>query len=170
MRHRSRRLLGTSRRALAILAASFASVASCASERKPAATTQEDMVAVSRMLVTLDRLAAEADLEGLLEYVSEDAVFMLPDKASLIGIGQIRTWYRALYADYIVEMSHEPLETDVFGNVIVHRGNLRGTFQPKRGAASVKFDDKYLFVILKQPDGSLKIWRAIFNSNPTDSG
>lgn len=127
-------------------------------------------MAVSRMLVTLDRLSAEADLEGLLEYVSEDAVFMPPDEATLIGIRQIRAWYRSLYADFNVEMSHEPLETDVFGDIIVHRGNVRGTIEPKRGAKPITFDDKYLFVIRKRPDGSLKIWRAIFNSNPTDGG
>lgn len=127
-------------------------------------------MAVSRLLVTLDRLWAEGNLEGLLEYVSEDAVLMPPDEAALTGRRRIGAWQRAFYADFSVELSHEPLETDVFGDMIVHRGKVRGTLLPKSGAAPRTFDDKYLLVIRKRPDGSLKIWRAIFNSNPTDGG
>ena len=128
------------------------------------------MVAVSRMLVTLDRLAADGDLEGLLEYFSEDAVIMPPDKAALIGTRQIGGWLRALFDKFEVDVSHEPLETDVFGDVIIHRGNVRGTLQPKTGAAPLAFDDKYLFVIRRSPDGALKIWRAIANANPPGDG
>ncbi|MGD8867257.1 MAG: nuclear transport factor 2 family protein [Gemmatimonadales bacterium] len=128
------------------------------------------MVAVSRMLVTLDRLTADGDLEGLLEYFSEDAVMMPPDEAALIGTRQIGDWHRELLDNFDVDVSHEPLETDVLGDAIIHRGNVRGTLQPKTGGAPLAFDDKYLFVIRKSPDGSLKIWRAIANANPPGDG
>jgi ketosteroid isomerase-like protein len=142
----------------------------CTSSNGPASTTQEDMVAVSRMLVTLDRLVADGDLQGLLEYVSEDAVFMPPDEAAIIGRRQIGARYRALDAAFNLEVSHEPLETDVFGGIIINRGNANGTLQPPSGAAPTTFDTKYLFVIRRDPEGTLKIWRAIFNNNPPDDG
>lgn len=128
------------------------------------------MIAVSRMLVTLDRLAADGDMEAFLEYFSEDAVMMPPDEVALIGIRQIGDWHRALLDRFEVDVSHEPLETDVFDEVIIHRGNVRGTLRPKTGAAPVALNDKYLFVIRKSPDGSLKIWRAIANANPPVGG
>lgn len=155
---------------IASVAAAIVSVAACTSANGPASTTQEDMVAVSRMLVTLDRLAADGDLAGFLAHVSDDAVFMLPDEPAIIGKTQIGARYGALYEGFHLEMSHEPLETDVFGRIIIHRGNARGTLQPKTGAAPTPFDNKYLFVIRKDADGSLKIWRAIFNANPPKGG
>jgi ketosteroid isomerase-like protein len=153
-----------------IVATTIVAVVACTSANGPASTKQEDMVAVSRMLVTLDRLATDGDIEALLEYVSDDAVLMQPDEAAIIGRRRIGAWYRVLYEDFNVEISHEPLETDVFGHIIVHRGNAKGTLEPKSGAAPTAFDHKYLYVIRKEADGSLKIWRAIFNNNPAAGG
>lgn len=128
-------------------------------------TTQDDMVAVSRMTVSLDRIAAEADLEAFLEYVSEDAVYMPPDEPAIVGKQAIRNWYANHYEHFTVDLQHEPLETDVFGDIIIHRGNALFSMTPRAGGESMSAYNKYLFVIKKQPDGSLKIWRAIFNSN-----
>ncbi len=150
---------------LAILAAVVIAITCSRAADEPAGTTADDMVAVSRMLVSLDRLAAEADLESFLGYVSDDAVFMPPDESAIVGAQAIREWYANLYELFTLEMTHEPLEVDVFGNVIVHRGNAKGIMTPKAGGEPITFDNKYLFVIKKQPDGSLKVWRAIFNSN-----
>jgi hypothetical protein len=30
----------------------------------------------------------------------------------------------------------------------------------------VPFNNKYLFLFRRQPDGSLRVWRAMFNTNP----
>jgi ketosteroid isomerase-like protein len=162
-----RKSIVTIGRTLPVAVTAIASLIACTPGGRSTATTQEDMIAVSRMLVTLDRLAADGDLESLLSYLSDDAVFMLPDEAALVGRRQIGIWYRALFDEYQVETAHEPLETDAFGDMIVHRGNLRRVLRPKSGTAPTTFDEKYLFVIRKQPDGSLRIWRAAFNSNPT---
>ncbi len=156
----------SSRRKIRVVVTTIAAIIACTSADEPASTRQEDMVAVSRMLVTLDRLAAEGDVAGLLEYISDDAVFMPPDANTIVGSRQIGAWFGEFFDDFNVEMSHAPLETDVFGSIIIHRGDASGTLQPKNGAATIAFDNKYLFVIRKQADDSLKIWRAIFNNNP----
>ncbi len=154
---------------IAAFAAIIVSFVACTSANRPV-STQEDMVAVSRMLVTLDRLAADGDLDEFLTYVSDDAVFMPPDEPAIIGKTQIGAWYESLYEGFHLEMSHEPLETDVFGRLIIHRGNATGMLEPKDGAAPKAFDNKYLFVIRKDADGSLKIWRAVYNANQRKDG
>jgi ketosteroid isomerase-like protein len=163
-----RRAIKSAQRVTAFIATTILAVVACSSENRPASTTQEDMVAVSRMLVTLDRLAAAGDTEGLLEYVSDDAVFMPPNEGAIIGKRQISDWYGALFESFDVALSLEPLETDVFGRIIIHRGNATGTLQPRSGTAPTAFDTKHLFIIRKEADGSLKIWRAIFNDNPPE--
>ena len=156
----------SSKRKIRVVVTAITVIIACTSADEPASTRQEDMVAVSRMLVTLDRLAAEGDVAGLLEYISDDAVFMPPGSNTIVGSRQIGAWFGEVFDDFNVEISHEPLETDAFGSIIVHRGDVTGTLQPKSGAASIAFDNKYLFVIRKHTDDSLKIWRAIFSNNP----
>jgi ketosteroid isomerase-like protein len=135
-----------------------------------ATTTPDDMVAVARLMATLDRVVSEADLEGLAALVSDDAVYMLPEVPAIVGKRAIERWYRNLFETTSVEIHHEPLEMDAAGEYIIHRGVASGTMTPKSGGAPAEFDDKYLFVIRRTPDGSLQIWRAIFNSNaPTPS-
>ncbi len=95
---------------------------------------------------------------------ADDMVAVSRESAS-VGMQAIREWYANLYELFTLEMTHEPLEVDVFGDVIVHRGNAKGIMTPKARGEPIAFDNKYLFVIKKQSDGSLKVWRAIFNSN-----
>ncbi|KPK83172.1 MAG: hypothetical protein AMS25_00780 [Gemmatimonas sp. SM23_52] len=129
------------------------------------ATSEDDMVAVARMLVSLDRIAAEEDLEEFLSYVADDAVFMPPDEPAIVGVQAIAAWYRNAYHQVDFEMTHEPLEVDAAGDHIIHRGNATGTMTPEGGGEPIPLDNKYLMVLKKQPDGSLKLWRACFNSN-----
>lgn len=128
-------------------------------------TTEADMVAVARLMATLDRIQAEANLEEFLGLVPDDAVFMPPDEPALIGRRAIGEWYRSLYEVVQIDITHEPLEVDVFGDMVIHRGNARGTMTPKSGGEPIPFDNKYLMVLEKRPDGSLQLWRAVFNSN-----
>jgi ketosteroid isomerase-like protein len=155
---------------LAILAAVVIAVTCAREGEESAGTTPEDIVAVNRMLVSLDGIAAEADLESFLGYVSDDAVFMPPDEPTVVGKQAIRDWYAGLYERFALELTHEPRETDAFGDIIIHRGNATGRMAPRAGGEPISFDNKYLFVIKKQPDGSLRIWRAIYNSNEPAPG
>lgn len=153
------------KRSVGLLLAAGAALACSAAGDQGTTTTADDMIAVARLLATVDRIQAEADLDGFLGLVSEDAVYMPPDEAAVVGRRAIAEWYREFYDTIQMDVTHEPLEIDVFGAVIIHRGNARGTLTPKNGGEPIPFDNKYLMVIKKQPDGSLKIWRAMFNSN-----
>ncbi len=142
-----------------------AGLACSSSGDRGAATTEGDMIAVARLMVTLDRIQAEADLEEFLGLVPDDAVFMPPDEPAIVGRRAIGEWYQSLYDALRIDITHEPLEVDVFGDMIVHRGNARGTMTPRSGGEPIPFDNKYLMVLEKRPDGSLQVWRAVFNSN-----
>jgi ketosteroid isomerase-like protein len=150
---------------LAVIAAAVILITCTQGEPESASTMADDMITVSRMLVSLDRIAAEADVDEFLTYVSDDAVMMPPDELAVVGKRAISDWYATLYANYTVELKHDPLETDIFGDIIVHRGNASFTATPIAGGQPISQDNKYLMVIKKQPDGSLKIWRVVFNSN-----
>ncbi|MGD2153140.1 MAG: nuclear transport factor 2 family protein [Gemmatimonadales bacterium] len=157
-------------RCLAALLTLSAVLACSAPGDRAATTTEDDMIAVARLMATLDRIQAEADLEEFLALLPEDAVFMPPDEPAIVGRRAIAEWYRNVYDILQFDITHEPLEVDTFGDMIIQRGNARGTMTPKAGGEPIPFDNKYLMVLERGTDGSLQIWRAIFNSNGTVGG
>ena len=150
---------------LAIFAAAVIAITCSQAKEEPAKTTADDIVAVARMVSSFDTFAADADIESFLAYVADDAVMLPPGEPAIVGKSAIRDWYTVFYANFTMDMTHESLEVDAFGDVIINRGNATGTMTPKAGGEPIPFNNKYLFVIKRQDNGSLQVWRAAFNEN-----
>jgi ketosteroid isomerase-like protein len=123
--------------------------------------------AVKGLLAVQDSVASAEDLDGFLQLVAEDAVFLPPGEVPLEGKTAIRTWYDNFFRSFDVQLQHIPGPVDVEGKLIVHRGSARGTLRPRAGGAPVSFDNKYLFAMRVDEDGSVRHWRAMFNANAT---
>ncbi len=121
------------------------------------------MVAVSRFLVTLDRLAAEGEPAELIELVADDAVILPPGEPALVGKRAIAERYRRLRNRFQLEITHEVLEVDRFGDVILSRGKIRGALAPDSDPP-IPLDGKYLLVLRRDGDGSLRLWRYMINA------
>ena len=133
-------------------------------ELQPAA--EADVSAVSRLVAEIDRCAREKDLDAFVALSTDDVVSLAPDQPPVVGRDAVRESYRAFYAAFDITMRHRPLETHSIGGLVVHRGIAQGTLTPTGGGASVPFNNKYLFLLQRQTDGSLRVWRAMFNANP----
>ncbi len=128
--------------------------------------SDEDLVA--QMVTELDRCAREKDLEKFLSYSLDDVVALGPGEPAVVGKQAVREWYRVFYASFDIDMRHKPLETASFGDVVITRGDSTGRMRSVRGGDSIEVNDKYLFVLKRQADGSLKVWRVMFNANAAD--
>ena len=51
------------------------------------------------------------------------------------------------------------------GDQAVARGTYAATVTPKDGSEEIFIDGKYMTLLKRQPDGSWKIFRDIYNSN-----
>lgn len=131
---------------------------------RPTEASPQDVEAITHLAADLDRIARAEDLNAFLTYVAEDCVLLAPDQPAVVGKDAIRDVYRALYDALDMDLTHHPGETLVYGDLLVHRGTATGTATPT-GGTPMALDNKYLFVLLRQDDGSLKIWRAAYNSN-----
>lgn len=129
-----------------------------------ARTTPDDMVAVSRFLVTLDRLAAEAEPAELIERVADDAVILAPGEPALAGKRAIAERYERLRDRFQIETAHEVLEVDRFADAILSRGRVRGTLFPRSSDRATPLDGKYLMVLRQESDGSFRVWRYMINA------
>jgi uncharacterized protein (TIGR02246 family) len=144
----------------------LASVLACTqTESQRDLSVEEAEVAVQEMLVKQDSAANAADLDGFLSLVRDDAVFLPPGEAPLDGKEAIRTWYTNLFDNFVVEIVHHPGPVEPVGSLVIHRGSASGTLTPRAGGDPTSFDNKYLFVLRREPDGSLRHWRVMFNAN-----
>jgi len=134
-----------------------------ASERAEGASA--DREAVRQLVAEFDRCAREKDLEGFLSYSLDDVVALGPGEAAVVGKAAVRAWYQNFYAAFDIAMVHRPVETDSFGDLVITRGDATGTIRPVAGGEALQVDNKYLFALKRQPNGSLKVWRAMFNAN-----
>ena len=133
-------------------------------ERQKAPMGTDELV-TTQLVADLDRCAREKNLERFLSYSLEDIVALGPDEPAVVGKAAVRAWYERFYAAFDIEMTHHPIETHSFGDIVVTRGDGRGTLRPTGGGPAIPLDNKYLFVLKRQGDGSLKVWRVMYNAN-----
>jgi len=121
--------------------------------------------AVLEMLATIDASVRRGDIAKTMEYVADDVVHMPPDGPALIGKEALSRWQKDFYGAFSLDMTHHAEETNDCGELVVHRGMVTGTMTRKGTPESFPLNNKYLFLLRKEPDGRLKLWRAMFNSN-----
>lgn len=141
-------------------------VAACGrSAPTPAPASAADVAAVARTVATFDSCARTGALDVFMGYVAEDAVALFPDMPAIVGKQALRAFYGSYYGSFRIDGHHAPIETQTIGDLVINRGEVHGTVTPKAGGQPMPIDNKYLMIFRRQPDGSLKIWRAAANSN-----
>ena len=108
--------------------------------------------------------AGDADRWG--ELWVDDGVKFPPDAPVLDGkdaiIGDMRAWLEMATANDVA-ISNQDVQ--VAGDLALSRGLFRVDAALKDGGMPMVMDGKYMSVLQRQPDGSWKLYRDIFNSN-----
>lgn len=95
----------------------------------------------------------------------DDGVQMPPGTALREGKATIAEAVGASMEAFAYDMEITNLEVLLSGDMAVARGLYTAELTPKAGGDNVYVDGKYMSVLMRQPDGSWKIYRDIFNSN-----
>lgn len=106
------------------------------------------------------------DLEGFLQFVSDDAVIMMPGVPAIIGKSSIRDVYRDYYTTYDLEYSASIEELEVMGKVAYVWAIVRGSRTTKASGEREETTYNNIWMLRRHPDG-WKFWRAMFNSTPS---
>lgn len=150
---------------LAVLASLLAVMACAQPTPTLGPASDADVKAVAAILAAFDSSGRTGALDQFISYSAEDVVLLAPDQPAVVGRDAMRELYRAIYAAVRIEMTHTPLETHTLGDLVITRGSARGTATPRTGGPSTAFDNKFLMLLRRQPDGTLRTWRVAFNSN-----
>ena len=94
----------------------------------------------------------------------DDAIMMNPNQAAAEGKQAIQAAYEAIFKENVAKIVHTPLETQVAGDWAYQRGSYAQSFTPKSGKP-LEDSGKFLEILKRQPDGSWKSHRLIYNSD-----
>lgn len=117
----------------------------------------------------LERFAASfiaSDTEGFLAAVVEGAVLMPPDESPVVGHAAIRAWLDAFFAGYSTDLVYTGSDVTVAGNWAFEAYAFRWTLTPVGDGAPIHQQGKGVYVFQRQPDGSWKVARDIWNFTP----
>jgi len=88
-----------------------------------------------------------------------------PDEPAIVGKERIRQRMRAALDRFKFDMAISNEEAGTAGDLAFARGTYKATLTPKQGGKQIPIDGKFMTILVRQPDGSWKIHRDIFNSN-----
>lgn len=107
------------------------------------------------------------DLEAWLSFFAEDAIVMAPHLPALRNKLAIRQWNAPNFEQFDLHEESDEREVEVAGDWAYIRAHWTWTLTPKSGGEAVKDTGNSIWILRRQPDGSWKIARGIYNSeNP----
>jgi uncharacterized protein (TIGR02246 family) len=130
----------------------------------------QDLAAIEQ-LHHKDVAAAKAgDTATLATLWTDDAVALPPGEQPVVGIDAIREWLKKGQAGTgrfeITEYKIDFEEVHVLGKEAVEWGRTRISMRPKGASGGMSVSGNILRVLRRQPDGTWKVARAIWNMNP----
>jgi uncharacterized protein (TIGR02246 family) len=123
-----------------------------------------DTKAINALLVEYFAAFNSNDAAAAAATFADDGIWMGPNAAAIEGKQAIQTAAGAALNEYSYQVASTPLETQVAGDWAYDRGNYTVTVTPKSGKPMER-SSKYLTIYKRQPDGSWKCYRDIWNSN-----
>ena len=144
----------------------FACASRCGETKPPGAGSQgasaQDLAAISRIHQEYVAAHNDSDADRLMALFTDDAVLMPMDEPTLSGKQAIREHYEEFFDQSPTAIVLSPVETRVAGDWAFERIQVKVTLPGGEGKDR-HADVKYLWILQKQPDGSWKIARAIYN-------
>lgn len=140
-------------------------VQTAAQEGTPA-SSDKDAAAVKSLLNLQYVTATNAgDVAALVSLYTGDAIRMPPNEPSVAGREAIRSWMQAMTDRFTIKIAFPQIEVEVAGDWAFVRGTYTLALTPKTGGERTEDRGKFVDFDKRQPDGSWRIYRDIWNSD-----
>jgi uncharacterized protein (TIGR02246 family) len=148
-------------RALAVV--TLIGLAGCASQKAPDQASAT--AAINAIWKEYSASLNAGDIDRWVALWTEDGVQMPPDEPAVVGKERIRARNQAVADRFTFDIGITNEEVRTTGDWAFSRGTYKASLTPKAGGKQIPIDGKYMTILARQPDGSWKIHRDIFNSN-----
>jgi uncharacterized protein (TIGR02246 family) len=131
----------------------------------PQVDVEADKAAIQSLLD--EAVAAEnaGDLAGFVGGVADDAVWLPPNEPPAVGKEAVRGYMRSFFDQFNINGTTSTEEIQVVGDWAFVRGIWTYTLTPKGSGDPQEQSSSFVLIVRRQPDGSWKWSRAIWNSN-----
>ncbi len=158
-----------------ILISMVVALAACApATQEPAAEeppcTEADMEAINKVLEQEVAAINAGDVEAFVALFTDDAVLMAPGEPAVIGTEAVRSWAQDFSDQFTVQYTVTSEEIVVAGNWAFQRLSATLTLTPAAGGDPIREGIKGIHICQRQPDGSWKLTRDIWNSDSPPPG
>ena len=126
---------------------------------------EADVEAIKSTLEKFDAALNASDLDGLMSCFTEGSVRMPPNRPALVGKEAIRDMFQSRFERITTEVHNTSEEVIVCGDWAFVRGTYTVTSTPKVGGEPIRNIGKWITIWQRQPDGSWKLHRGIYNSD-----
>ena len=148
---------------------SFSMVSACAplGERKSnePSRSEADVEAIKSVNVVLIDAFNAGDVSTAVGLVMEGAVDLPPHRPAVVGKEAIRSFLQSDVDRFTMNFADEIVEVEIGGDLAVIWSNYTVTLTPRDGGEPIVNNGKWLKVLKRQPDGSWKFFRNIWNSD-----
>ena len=110
------------------------------------------------------------DVDAIVNFILDDAVFMPPNAAALVGKAAIQSWLQTATDTYTFDETWSSEEIVVFGDWAFDRGTSKVLMTSKAGGEPVDVTGKYIWIYERQADGNWKYARCIWNNDNPPPG
>ena len=129
--------------------------------------TDMELNSVLRVAKREAALMSLGDIDGWLSILAESAVYMPPNTPAKEG-KILHGWLREFIQSSRVEwLDYVDGYTEISGNLAFHDYSYQWRVTPKNGGAPINGQGKGIQILSRLSDGSWKIVRNIWNSNPS---
>jgi ketosteroid isomerase-like protein len=110
------------------------------------------------------------DTATLVSLLTSDVVFLPPNEAPVIGKASAKAWLERFFStlkviDFGVLTSEQQREVIVSGDLSVECGAFKWSIAPIAGGEAIHEEGKFVAIWRREPDGTWRILRDIWNSN-----
>jgi ketosteroid isomerase-like protein len=110
------------------------------------------------------------DTATLLSLLTSDVMFLPPNEAPVIGKVSAQKWFERFFStlkvtNFEIPLSEHQREVTVSGDLGVECGPFKWTVAPLAGGTAIHEEGKFVGIWRREPDGTWRIFRDIWNSN-----
>lgn len=128
----------------------------------------QDMYA-SRLASFQSASTPESQADAYVLDVTEDAVWMPQNAPPVRGKTAVHAYIEEFFRTYVLEIESQEIESlDAGSELAIRRFLTSGTYVVRETGERIPFDQKYIDVLKKQPDGSWKITLHMWSNNNTE--
>ncbi len=121
--------------------------------------------AVDKVVYRLIEADNKSDIQAVLNSYTDSVEFYPAGKEFIKGIKNVQANYENLFRQNQLSISTQINETRVFGNTAIITGINKGTRRAIADSSSVKIDDKYIAILIRNSKGEWKIDKLIWGIN-----